>query len=38
MLYEYLNNFYIIYIDDILIYNKNKNKCIKHIRFILTRF
>ena len=38
VLYEYLDNFYIVYIDDILIYNKNKNKHIKHIRFILIRF
>ena len=38
MLYEYFNNFYIIYINDILIYNENKKKHIKYIHFILTRF
>ena len=38
MLHEYFDDFYIIYIDNILIYNKNKKKHIKHIRFILTRF
>ena len=38
MLHEYLDAFYMIYINDILIYNKNKKKHIKHICFILTRF
>ena len=38
MLHEYFDNFYIIYINDILIYNKSKKKNIKYIRFNLTRF
>ena len=38
MLYKYFDNLYIIYINNILIYNKNKEIYIKHIRFILTRF
>ena len=38
MLHEYFDNFYIVYIDDILIYNKNKKKHIKYIRLILIRF
>ena len=35
VLHEYFDDFYIIYIDDILIYNENKKKHIKYVRFIL---
>lgn len=38
ILNKYLNDFCIVYIDDTLIYNKNKNKHIKHMRVILIRF
>ena len=37
MLYEYLNDFYIVYIDDILIYSDNDKKHIKHVRLVLER-
>ena len=35
ILFEYLNDFYQIYLNDILIYNKIKKDHIKHIRLIL---
>ena len=38
MLQEYLNVFYTIYIDDILIYNNFKRNYIKHVNKILKRF
>ena len=37
VLHEYFDYFYIIYINNILIYNESKKKYIKRIRFILTR-
>ena len=37
-MHKYFDDFYIIYINNILIYNENKKKHIKYIRFILTRF
>ena len=35
VLYEYFDNFYITYINNILIYNKNRKKYIRYIRLIL---
>ena len=37
VLYEYLDDFCSAYIDDILIYNKNKKEHIKHVRLIFQR-
>ena len=37
ILYEYLDDFCSVYIDDILIYNKNKKEHIRHIRLIFQR-
>ena len=37
ILFEYFNNFYQIYLNDILIYNKTKKDYIKHIRLILQK-
>jgi len=34
MLREYLNIFYVVYLDNILIYSKNVNKHKKHVRLI----
>ena len=36
-MYEYLDDFCTIYIDDILIYNENRKKHIQHIRLIFQR-
>jgi hypothetical protein len=33
----YLNKFCIVYLDDILIYSKDANKHIKHLRLVLDR-
>jgi hypothetical protein len=38
ILMNYLNEFVIIYLDDIIIYNNNKKKHIEHVRKILQRF
>ena len=38
VLHEYLDDFCTIYIDDILIYNENRKKHIRHVRLILQRF
>ena len=38
VLYKYLDDFCIIYIDDILIYNENRKKYIRHVRLILQHF
>ena len=35
---SYLNKFVIIYFDDILIYNQNDEKYIKHIKFVVKIF
>ena len=37
VLYEYFDDFYTIYIDDILIYNENRKKHIRHVRLIFQR-
>ena len=37
VLFDYLNNFYQIYLDDILIYNKTKKDHIRHVRLILQK-
>ena len=37
VLHEYFNDFYTIYIDDILIYNENRKKHIRHVRLIFQR-
>ena len=37
VLHEYFENFCTIYIDDILIYNENRKKHIRHVRLILQR-
>ena len=37
VLHEYLDDFYTIYIDDILIYNENRKKHIRHVRLIFQR-
>ena len=37
ILFEYLNNFYQIYLNDILIYNKMKKDYIKYIRLIFQK-
>ena len=37
VLHEYLDNFCTIYIDDILIYNENRKKHIRHVHLILQR-
>ena len=37
ILFEYLNDFYQIYLNDILIYSKIKKDYIKHIRLILQK-
>ena len=37
ILFEYLNDFYQVYLNDILIYNKIKKDHIKHIRLILQK-
>jgi len=36
-LHEYLDVFVIAYLDDILIYSKNKNKHIQHVKKILAK-
>ena len=38
VLHEYLDDFYTIYIDNILIYNENRKEHIRHVRLILQRF
>ena len=35
--FEYLNDFYHIYLNDILIYNRIKKDHIKHVRLILQK-
>ena len=35
MLWEFLNDFYSIYLDDILVYNKTYKKHVKHVRTML---
>ena len=37
ILFDYLNNFYQTYLNDILIYSKIKKKHVKHVRLILQR-
>ena len=37
VLYEYLDNFCTTYIDNILIYNENRKKHIRHVRLIFQR-
>ena len=37
ILFDYLNNFYQTYLNDILIYSKIKKEHVKHIRLILQR-
>ena len=37
ILFEYLNDFYQAYLNDILIYSKTKKDHIKHIRLILQK-
>ena len=37
ILFEYLNDFYQVYLNDILIYNRIKKDHIKHIRLILQK-
>ena len=36
-MHEYFNDFYTTYIDDILIYNENRKKYIRHVRLIFQR-
>ena len=38
VLHKRFDDFYIVYIDNILIYSENKKKYIKYIFFILKRF
>ena len=37
VLFDYLNDFYIIYLDDIFIYLDNKLKYKEHVRKVLLR-
>jgi len=36
-LYKYLDVFYIIYLDDILIYSKNEEEYVKYIKLVLAK-
>ena len=38
VLYEYLDDFCTIYIDNILIYNENQKEHIRHVYLIFQRF
>ena len=38
MLRLYLNKFVIIYLDDILIFSKNEEKHIEHVRLVMKAF
>ena len=37
MLFEYLDDFYTAYLDDILIYSENKAKYKEHVKKVLKR-
>jgi hypothetical protein len=37
MLKEYIGNFFIVYLDDILIYNKTKEVHLKHLTMVLSK-
>ena len=37
MLFKYLDDFYIAYLDDILIYSENKSEYKEHVKKVLER-